>query len=138
MTTSSSFLCSLEEMDQLAKKLAANLQPGSVIFLEGDLGAGKTTFTSFLVRHLDIDEVVTSPTFTYLGIYEDKVAHFDLYRLKSLEEFFALGFEEFLGAPYITIVEWPKILETACHNPIHIRLLHKGDKREVAIDGILL
>ncbi|MCH9812299.1 tRNA (adenosine(37)-N6)-threonylcarbamoyltransferase complex ATPase subunit type 1 TsaE [bacterium] len=125
-------------MNNLAKRIAAKLSPGSILTLEGDLGAGKTTFTSFLVSHLGIGEIVTSPTFTYLNIYDDSVAHFDLYRLNSLDEFFALGFEEYLGAPFITIIEWPKIVEKACKDPIHITLTHKGDKREVAIHGILL
>lgn len=140
MGTSNSFsmVCSLEEMDKLAAKIAQKLLPGSIITLEGELGAGKTTFTAMLCKHLPLSSIASSPTFTYLNIYEDKVAHFDLYRLKNKEEFFALGFEEYLGAPFITIIEWPGILLKVLKNSIAIKITHHQGKREVTIGNLFL
>jgi tRNA threonylcarbamoyladenosine biosynthesis protein TsaE len=126
----------LEEMDSFARDLAKEIQAGQVITLSGDLGAGKTTFTKMLCKHLSIHSMISSPTYTYLNIYDDKVAHFDLYRLKNPEDFFALGFEEYIDSPYIVIIEWPeKIFTYLPKNTINICCKHSGNKREITING---
>ncbi|MCH9617196.1 MAG: hypothetical protein SP4CHLAM5_10990 [Chlamydiia bacterium] len=126
----------LAEMDLFTSSLAKEIKAGQIITLSGDLGAGKTTFTKMLCKHLSIPEMISSPTYTYLNIYDDKVAHFDLYRLKSSEEFFGLGFEEYIGSAYIVIIEWPeKILTYLPENTIHICCKHSGNKREISING---
>src|SRR3954454_6191052 len=86
------------ETRALGAALAAILRPGDVVVLEGDLGAGKTTFAQGVGRALGIDEPVVSPTFTIVREYDCRVplAHVDVYRLESLGELHDLGFEEVL------------------------------------------
>lgn len=94
-----------------AHKLAAKLEPGDIILLQGDLGAGKTTLAREVIRSLtkDADKIVPSPTFTLVQSYEsDKmdIWHFDLYRLSDPSEIFELGWQEALTGP-VVLVEWP-------------------------------
>lgn len=104
----------LNDMRKAASELAKDLSQGDVVCLYGTLGAGKTTFTQFLVEALggQINEV-TSPTFNILHIYDTsscEVHHFDLYRLDDPKEVYELGIEDsFLNG--ITIIEWPEIIE---------------------------
>ncbi len=99
---------SLNQTEQLAKKFATSLQPGDVVVLHGDLGAGKTTFTQFVFKSLGVDEMVTSPTFAILKTYHGKFTlhHFDTYRITT-EEAIEAGFDEILNEPdSIKFVEW--------------------------------
>ena len=128
-------LYDLGGLSDLAKEIAGTLKAGNVIALTGDLGAGKTTFTRFLCDHLNLTSLVSSPTYGYLNIYDDKVAHFDLYRLSSKEDFFSLGFEEYLSESFISIIEWPEIINQYLpSSTIHIKLSHKDGKREITIN----
>lgn len=94
-----------------AKKLANLLQPKDVIALEGDLGAGKTTFTKGLAEGLGIDKNINSPTFTIIKEYEGKIPlyHMDVYRLEDTEE--DLGFDEYFYGDGVTVVEWAHFIE---------------------------
>lgn len=85
------------------------LQPGDVLCLTGDLGAGKTLLVQGVAQGLDLDETVTSPTFTVLNVYEGAVPvyHFDLYRLEWEEQLDDIGFDEFTDGAGIAIIEWP-------------------------------
>lgn len=131
------YLCDLPSMQEIAKKLQAKLVPGSVVTITGNLGAGKTTFTNSLCKAIGITEVISSPTYTYMNIYEDKVCHFDLYRIKTKEQFFSLGLEEYIDSSFITIIEWPEIIEDILpENTISITIKHKEHKREVKIHGV--
>jgi tRNA threonylcarbamoyladenosine biosynthesis protein TsaE len=97
-----------EETLGFAHHLGQSLKPGAIIALFGELGAGKTTFLKGLIpaiNGMSADEV-SSPTFTYLHIYPGPIFHFDLYRLKSAEEFSALGFEEYFSMDGIVCLEW--------------------------------
>ncbi|WP_102028728.1 tRNA (adenosine(37)-N6)-threonylcarbamoyltransferase complex ATPase subunit type 1 TsaE [Salirhabdus sp. Marseille-P4669] len=95
-----------EETMAFAEKLATYLKPGNVLTLEGDLGAGKTTFTKGLAKGLKIKRTVNSPTFTivkeYEGIYP--LYHIDAYRLENSEE--DIGFEDYFAGDGVTVVEW--------------------------------
>lgn len=89
------------------------LVSGDRIFLTGDLGAGKSTFTRALLRHYFSDPhlIVRSPTYTYYQKYGANIYHFDLYRLESLEDLFLIGAREILDDPQsICLIEWPEIL----------------------------
>ena len=96
---------------RLAAQLAARLPNGGVIALQGDLGAGKTTFVQGLARALGITRPVTSPTFTLVGEYPgDRVllVHMDLYRLRSPDDLLTIGFQEYLDRKALLAVEWPE------------------------------
>jgi len=100
-----------EETEQVAERLATLLVPGDVLTLEGDLGAGKTTFTKGLAKGLGIKRTVSSPTFTivkeYAGTYP--LYHMDVYRLEYSDE--DIGFDEYFNGDGITVVEWAHFIE---------------------------
>lgn len=125
----------------VGEKLAPMFKKGSIITLTGDLGAGKTHFVKGFARGLGSSELVTSPTFTILNIYENAtlpIYHFDMYRLSSVEEAEALGFEEYFDTKNldgISIVEWPEQVEGLIkseHTEIEIKKLDE-EKREIII-----
>ena len=110
------FYCkSIDETNLVATKFAQSLSNGDMVFLYGDLGAGKTTFTKAVLKALNVDENVTSPTFTLLNNYYNNninICHFDLYRLEDIDELEQLGFEEFFySSDVICLIEWPQIIE---------------------------
>ncbi len=118
-----------------AEKIAKVLEKGTIIALQGDLGAGKTHFVKGLALGLGASEIVTSPTFTLLNIYESgkmPLYHFDMYRLSSAEEAQELGFDEYLDSKTldgITVVEWPECVEgliKGTHIVVKIEKLEKG------------
>lgn len=97
-----------EELQEWAYQLGELCGGTELILLTGELGAGKTTFTKGLARGLGIKNIVTSPTFTFLNIYEDgplRLCHYDLYRIHSPDDLEALGFYDYLGEAVIA-VEW--------------------------------
>lgn len=109
--------------------VAKELLPSAVLALYGDLGAGKTTFVQGLAEALGIVEPVQSPTFILLNVYE-KLAHFDLYRLKNGSDFMSLGFCEYFEEPLICAIEWPeKIVSFLPQNTIHIHFEYKDGGR---------
>lgn len=94
-----------------AERIAWLLQAGDVITLEGDLGAGKTTFTKGIAKGLGITKTVNSPTFTIIKEYQGKLPlyHMDVYRLKDSDE--DLGFDEYFEGEGVTVVEWAHLIE---------------------------
>ena len=95
----------------LAQKVADKCQGGEIILLNGDLGAGKTTFTKGFAAALGVKENVTSPTFTIMKEYEGrkKLYHFDLYRILDEQELDELGFDDFFfDNDAICVIEWNK------------------------------
>jgi tRNA threonylcarbamoyladenosine biosynthesis protein TsaE len=102
---------SARETIEFAKGFAAELRPGRVLCLEGQLGSGKTTFIKGLAEGLGLKhpEQVKSPTFVLMHIYRAKMPlyHFDCYRLNSLEELENIGFQDFVNDPRaVSCVEW--------------------------------
>ncbi|NMB70192.1 tRNA (adenosine(37)-N6)-threonylcarbamoyltransferase complex ATPase subunit type 1 TsaE [candidate division WWE3 bacterium] len=109
---------STEETQKLAEQIASRLCPGDIVLLEGELGAGKTTFVRFLVQFLGFSNRVQSPTFVLARQYINNepsafikvINHLDLYRLSSAQELEDLGLTEIFCQPdAITIIEWPSI-----------------------------
>ncbi len=98
-----------EDTFDLAKRLAAAMEEGTVLCLKGDLGAGKTLFAQGLAAGLRVADDVTSPTFSLLNIYEGVLTlyHFDLYRLDAAEELEDIGFYEYTSAGGAVLIEWP-------------------------------
>ena len=101
---------SKDETKGLAQNFAKKLSGGDIVLLSGDLGAGKTVFAKGLAKGLGIDEDITSPTFTIMNCYQNKLNHFDLYRLNSVDELLGVGAEEELYSDKISLVEWPEIV----------------------------
>jgi tRNA threonylcarbamoyladenosine biosynthesis protein TsaE len=137
LTTTSS-----AQTEALGARLAAGLQAGDVVLVEGDLGAGKTTFVRGAIRALGHQGRVTSPTFTLAARYEDgrvPVSHLDLYRLRDAgagrEDLILL--EDELAADRVAFVEWPEALgaEALGSEPtLRVVLRHAGgDRREVEV-----
>jgi tRNA threonylcarbamoyladenosine biosynthesis protein TsaE len=97
---------------RVAARVAARLPRGGVVALQGELGAGKTTFVQGLARALGVARPVTSPTFTLVGEYaagQDRLlVHMDLYRLRSPDDLLAIGFAEYLERGAIVAIEWPE------------------------------
>ncbi|ASK61240.1 tRNA (adenosine(37)-N6)-threonylcarbamoyltransferase complex ATPase subunit type 1 TsaE [Virgibacillus phasianinus] len=100
-----------EETRKIAIRLANLLRPGDVITLEGDLGAGKTTFTKGIATGLGVKRVVNSPTYTIIKEYEGELPlyHMDVYRLEDSDE--DIGFSEYFDGKGISIVEWAQFIE---------------------------
>lgn len=105
-----------KETESFASQFSKNLISGDVICLYGELGAGKTTFTRYLVSSLGFEDRVMSPTFTIVRKYTKNakakfsINHIDLYRLDSEESVRDIGLDEITGAESITLVEWPEKL----------------------------
>ena len=97
-----------EETRAFAQRLGALLQPGDVIVLAGEMGAGKTAFTKGVAISLGIEEQVASPTFTIVREYAASIplVHVDVYRLDHVQELHDLGLDDLLGEEAITVVEW--------------------------------
>lgn len=124
-----------EETTRFAERLAGFLQSGDVIALEGDLGAGKTTFTKGLAKGLDIKRNVNSPTFTIIKEYKGKLPlyHMDVYRVAdSLED---LGFDEYFEGNGITVVEWAHLIKEQLPSELLTIYLYREDdeKRKIVL-----
>ena len=140
-------LSSETKTKELATKLLKKIKPGNVIFLYGEMGVGKTTFIRYLINgfqkinKLEITEV-TSPTFNLLNEYkinDVKINHYDLFRLKSIEEIKNLDLFE-NNSKVITLIEWPEIIEKRPDNLIELIFKYEENhqKRSLQIRGINL
>ena len=140
-------LSSEKKTEELAGKFLKKLKPGNIVFLYGEIGVGKTTFVRYLINGLQkknklkITEV-TSPTFNLLNEYQInqiKINHYDLFRLKSIEEIKNLGlFED--NKNTVTLIEWPQIIKEKPKNLIELIFEYGKDhqKRSVQIKGLNL
>ena len=110
----------LEDTAFLAQKVAEKLKGGEVILLNGQLGAGKTTFTKSLAKCLGVEDTVTSPTFAFMKEYSGRLNlyHFDLYRVSDEDELYELGLNDYLYMNGVCVVEWNKFEDVP--NPITI------------------
>lgn len=114
---------------EFAKRLAEKLQPGAVIALEGDLGAGKTTFTKGLAEGLGISRTVNSPTFTIIKEYQGRLPlyHMDVYRVEDSYE--DLGFDEYFEGSGVTVVEWAHLIKEQLPEDILTIYLYHEDEQ---------
>jgi tRNA threonylcarbamoyladenosine biosynthesis protein TsaE len=104
-------VATLEETEKFGQRLGELVQAQDVITLEGDLGAGKTTFTKSFAKGLGVERNVNSPTFTILKQYEGRLPfnHLDVYRLADSEE--DLGWDELFYGEAVSVIEWAKLIE---------------------------
>ena len=132
---------SADETQALGQKLASRLAPGDVIAYFGDLGAGKTAFTSGLAQGLGITDPVTSPTYTIVNEYPSgriPLFHFDMYRLSSSDELFDIGWEDYLSRGGVCAVEWSENVEDALQDAIRVTIEKDADEpdtRHITITG---
>ena len=140
-------LSSENQTEELALKIQKKLKIGSIVFLYGEMGVGKTTFIKYLINNLQKENKlkqteVTSPTFNLLNEYQInqiKINHYDLFRLKTDEELKNLGiFEDSLNT--ITLVEWPQLIKEKPKNLIELIFKYEDDhkKRSVQVRGLIL
>ena len=119
---------SVEETWALARRFAAELKPGDVVCLEGDLGAGKTTFTQALASAMGVPGRVTSPTFCLVQEHRGAGAflvHMDLYRLRGEADVAAIGWEDYLADGAVLVVEWPERAGSLIPlDALHISFMH--------------
>lgn len=111
----------------------------NILLLKGNLGAGKTTFTQFLLKNLDSEDEVNSPTYSIVNEYNSpkgKIYHFDLYRLKNIEEVYDIGIEEYLDNAFLCIIEWPEVYEDELYglNYHSMSINNTGENREITFD----
>lgn len=129
-----------QETKQIAEKIAASLEPGMTILLEGQLGAGKTTFTKGVAEGLGIQRIIKSPTYTLIKEYTDgslPLYHMDLYRLEDAEDE-DLGLEEYFYGDGVSIVEWGSFMQEELpeeHLLIRISVIAESEQRELLISA---
>ena len=102
----------LSEINQTTKLITREISNFSVVLLRGELGSGKTTIVSSILKELGVTENITSPTFSIVNQYKisgKKINHFDLYRVKSELELDVIGFDEYFDDFSISFIEWPEI-----------------------------
>ena len=127
------------ETEAVGLALGRVLTPGTVLAYEGDLGAGKTAFTRGLAKGLGCTEQVTSPTYTIVNEYISgrlPLFHFDMYRLRSAEDLWDIGWDDYLERSGICAVEWSENVRDALENPVTVRIEKLGeDTRRITIEG---
>jgi tRNA threonylcarbamoyladenosine biosynthesis protein TsaE len=133
---------SLETIRSIVEELYAIMPDCSVVTFTGTLGAGKTTLVQHLLRRCGITGVITSPTFAYLNTYINQEGqtfyHFDLYRMRSLEDFLNAGFDEYLYQPNSwALIEWPEIImPLLTHNVCHVSITYHDSQRRLTYKKI--
>lgn len=131
---------SAKSTEELGSRIAGVLKGKEMIAMFGDLGAGKTAFTRGLCEGLGIDEGVSSPTFAIVNVYSGRypVYHFDMYRIKDVDDLFATGFYDYIGTG-ITIIEWSENIESELESDcirIRITKTDNEDERIFEIEGL--
>lgn len=118
------------QLHEIARAIAPIIQSAPIVAFYGEMGAGKTTFIRALCEEMGIVGAVNSPTFSIINEYEteqgDIVYHFDFYRIKSMEEAFDFGYEEYFSSGNICFIEWPELIEPLLPEKltrIHIQVL---------------
>ena len=127
------------ETEAIGAALGKILNPGTVIAYRGDLGAGKTAFTRGLAKGLGCAEMVTIPTYTIVNEYlggRIPLFHFDMYRLRSSDDLFDIGWDDYLDRGGVCAVEWSENVDDAMEDAIYITIEKLGeDSRRITLEG---
>ncbi|MGY6562070.1 MAG: tRNA (adenosine(37)-N6)-threonylcarbamoyltransferase complex ATPase subunit type 1 TsaE [Luteibaculaceae bacterium] len=112
------------DLDAAAKEIIAAGKDYPIWFLIGSMGAGKTTLVAAIMQALGSTDLTSSPTYALVNEYSypnDKIAyHFDLYRLKTIEEALDMGIEEYLHSGHLCLIEWPQLIEPLLDTPVFV------------------
>lgn len=125
--------CSVKDTIEWAKEFAKSLFPGDIVLLVGEMGAGKTHVAKGIAQGLGIEEEITSPTYAYINSYDDKLYHFDCYRIVSEDQAEQLGFSDYFDMGGVCLIEWSEnikgLLPPGCKK---IELIKAGENvREI-------
>ena len=132
---------SAQETYQLGVEIGQKAKKGQVYTMIGDLGVGKTVFTQGMAKGLEIDEPISSPTFTIVQVYDEgrlPFYHFDVYRIGDISEMDEIGFEDYVYGEGVSLIEWANLIEEIIPEQ-HIEItiekdLEKGfDYRKITI-----
>ena len=127
------------ETENIGEQLGKVLQPGTVLAYRGDLGAGKTAFTRGVARGLGCTDTVTSPTYTIVNEYLSgrmPLFHFDMYRLKSADDLWDIGWEDYLERGGVCCVEWSENVADAMEDAITVTIEKTGEEsRRIVVEG---
>lgn len=126
---------SIKESQIIAEELSKLFKTGDVILMEGDLGSGKTLFVQNICSKWNIQDDVTSPTFTIIQNYSGdyNVNHIDLYRIEDNNELDQLGWEDMLYSGAVTFVEWPQKIEKFLRSFYKLSILVNNDTRIIEL-----
>jgi tRNA threonylcarbamoyladenosine biosynthesis protein TsaE len=134
-------LNSLLDLKEAAKKLLDFNKENKIFVFYGDMAAGKTTFIKAICAELGVFDTVSSPTFSIVNEYEgngERIYHFDFYRIKSIQEAFDIGYEEYFYSGDICLIEWPeKVEELLPEHYVKVKISTIDlDKRKLLISSV--
>ncbi len=130
----SPIIVSEKELPSVAGTLLKTFKDNTVFLFFGDMGAGKTTFIKAIISRLNVNDIISSPTFSIVNEYfseklQQPVYHFDFYRIKNEEEALNIGLEEYLYSGNLCFIEWPEKIENLLpENYVEIRIEKTDDK----------
>ena len=130
---------SVNETELLAEKLVKRFGAGTIFAIFGSMGMGKTAFVRGLAKGLNLDDMVSSPTFAIVHDYSGKLIHFDMYRINDWDELYCTGFFEYIESGAVIAIEWSENIEGALpEGTIRIEIC-EGDtesQRVIRISGL--
>lgn len=133
---------SYDETLSIAQKLSKDFQGGDIVLLDGDLGAGKTAFSKGVAMGLDIDDPITSPSFSIMNYYPASpisLCHCDFYRIDTEDDYYNLGLEEYFTENNLLLLEWGEKFAPLISKPyfkIEIKVIDEN-KRKIEIEKII-
>lgn len=132
---------SANDMRQISNELTKHVNPGCVIYFEGELGTGKTTLIQGIFHALNVNSKVLSPTFSVLKPYTSatglELLHVDLYRIEDQAELLLIGIEDFIDKKYSWFIEWPERgFEVIPPPDIRVKLNHADTARDISVEFV--
>lgn len=128
---------SIDDLKQVCEHLAEVIKLEKIVLFSGEMGAGKTTLIKEFCHYLGVQDEVSSPTFALVNEYESNISpiyHFDLYRIRSEEELYDIGYEDYFFSGYLCLVEWPEMASGIIpENHISVKIRVENDQRLITV-----